>query len=103
MKKTALIFIAIFIYAVNLLAQNNHAKKFEQLGPELATPNVYRTASGAPGHMYWQQKADYDINIEINDAMQSATGSEKITYSNNSPDAISYLEWQVQGQAAQTF
>src|SRR5689334_24755822 len=65
--------------------------KFEQLNQMLPTPNEYRTGSGAPGPKYWQQKADYVITAELNDANQSITGSETITYSNNSPDVLRYL------------
>ena len=65
--------------------------KFEQLGTDLPTPNSYRTASGAPGVDYWQQKADYDIKVELNEEKQTITGSETITYINNSPDNLSYL------------
>ncbi|NOZ43255.1 MAG: M1 family metallopeptidase, partial [Alphaproteobacteria bacterium] len=66
--------------------------KFHQLNyGYLATPNVYRTASGAPGYKYWQQRADYKINVTLEDKKQRITGSEKITYYNNSPDSLSYL------------
>ncbi|GAB3529352.1 M1 family metallopeptidase [Pontibacter brevis] len=65
--------------------------KFGQLGQELPTPNTYRTASGAPGHQYWQQRADYTIKVELDDKNQSITGSETITYTNNSPDVLTYL------------
>lgn len=65
--------------------------KFKQLYQEMATPNVYRTASGAPGHKYWQQQADYDIAITLDDDTQRIYGTETITYHNNSPDALSYL------------
>ncbi|AYB30792.1 M1 family metallopeptidase [Chryseolinea soli] len=65
--------------------------KFEQLDQTLPTPNEYRTGSGAPGVKYWQQKADYAINIELNDNNQSISGSETITYTNNSPDVLKYL------------
>jgi len=65
--------------------------KFEQLGQTLPTPNEYRTGSGAPGVKYWQQKADYAIDIELNDQNQSITGKETITYHNNSPDVLKYL------------
>ncbi|WP_242916171.1 M1 family metallopeptidase [Pontibacter liquoris] len=65
--------------------------KFAQLGQELPTPNNYRTASGAPGHQYWQQRADYTIKAELNDDNQSIKGSETITYTNNSPDVLTYL------------
>ncbi|MBS1488121.1 MAG: M1 family metallopeptidase [Bacteroidetes bacterium] len=65
--------------------------KFEQLDQMLPTPNEYRTGSGAPGPKYWQQQADYDITAELNDENQTITGSETITYSNNSPDVLKYL------------
>jgi hypothetical protein len=65
--------------------------KFAQLDMELPTPNDYRTAAGAPGHGYYQQKADYKISIEIDDATQKLTGEEVITYTNNSPDKLEYL------------
>lgn len=65
--------------------------KFRQLDQELPTPNEQRTASGAPGHAYWQMKADYDIKVEIDDATQKLTGSETITYHNQSPDKLEYL------------
>ncbi|MBT1706918.1 M1 family metallopeptidase [Fulvivirgaceae bacterium PWU5] len=65
--------------------------KFEQLDQLLPTPNEYRSGSGAPGPKYWQQKADYVINVELNDDNQSVTGNETITYTNNSPDALKYL------------
>ncbi|MEC3881501.1 M1 family metallopeptidase [Parapedobacter sp. 10938] len=72
-------------------ANSNHGNKFEQLGTLLSDPNVYRTASGAPGHQYWQQKADYVIDVEVDDENQRVIGSETITYTNNSPDPLSYL------------
>lgn len=65
--------------------------KFEQLDQLLPTPNEYRTGSGAPGPRYWQQRADYLINAELNDANQSISGSETITYYNNSPETLKYL------------
>ena len=65
--------------------------KFEQLDQMLPTPNEYRTGSGSPGPKYWQQRADYIINAELNDVNASLTGSETITYYNNSPDVLKYL------------
>lgn len=64
---------------------------FRQLDEVLPTPNEYRTASGAPGHRYWQQKVDYDIKVELDDATQSISASETVTYHNLSPDSLSYL------------
>lgn len=65
--------------------------KFEQLEQLLPTPNQYRSGSGAPGPSYWQQQADYSISVELNDDDQSITGTETITYHNNSPDVLRYL------------
>jgi hypothetical protein len=90
MKK--LIFIALILATIQLFSQDNYNhNKFKQLKQELATPNVYHTASGAPGHKYYQQKASYVIDITLDDKKQKITGKETITYTNNSPDALSYL------------
>jgi hypothetical protein len=64
---------------------------FRQLTETLPTTNTYRTASGAPGHEYWQQRADYVIAVELDDERQHVTGHETITYSNHSPDRLAYL------------
>ena len=53
--------------------------KFRQLSELLPTPNDYRTASGAPGHRYWQQRANYDIDVRLDDRTQQLTGRETIT------------------------
>ena len=75
-----------------LLAQNNYDKsKFHQLEDWWPTANEYRNGAGAPGHAYWQQKVDYVIDVNLNDEKQELTGFEKVTYTNNSPDALSYL------------
>ena len=87
------LFSLIMLLGLGLSAQDkryNHSK-FKQLQYELSTPNVYRTASGAPGHMYWQQQADYVIAVTLDDENQRISGEETITYHNNSPDALSYL------------
>jgi len=87
-----LLIITLLLGATQLFAQDNYNhNKFKQLKQELATPNVYRTASGAPGHKYYQQKASYVIDITLDDAKQTVTGKETITYKNNSPDALPYL------------
>lgn len=65
--------------------------KFRQLDELLPTPNIYRTASGAPGHQYWQQRADYKIKAKLNDKNQTITASETVTYYNNSPDQLTYI------------
>ena len=65
--------------------------KFRQLEQELPTPNSYRTASGAPGHAYYQNTASYDMQISLDETVHRIDGNERITYTNNSPDALSYL------------
>ncbi len=96
MKKNLLL-LSAFLIGLTVFAQNHKQKdtewerKFEQLGTQLPTPNTYRTASGAPGKEYWQQKADYKMKIVIDDSNQTLTGSETITYYNNSPDDLEYL------------
>ncbi|GAB3962621.1 M1 family metallopeptidase [Spirosoma harenae] len=57
----------------------------------LPTPNTFRTASGAPGKDYFQNRADYDIKATLDDAIQKITASEIITYHNNSTDVLPYL------------
>ncbi|WP_439880324.1 M1 family metallopeptidase [Pontibacter sp. MBLB2868] len=89
---SGLALLGLFAGPVVAQAQDNTDKsKFKQLQQELPTPNNYRTGSGAPGHEYWQQKADYTIKVELDDKNQSIKGSENITYTNNSPDALSYV------------
>lgn len=76
---------------------SNHGNRFEQLGYLLQSPNEYRTASGAPGSKYWQQRADYTIEAELDEAQLMLKGSETITYYNNSPDELTYLWLQLDG------
>jgi hypothetical protein len=89
MKK--LVIVLLFSATATLAQTQQWQGKFEQLDTKLPTPNEYRSASGAPGPKYWQQKADYVISAELNDTNQSITGSETITYTNNSPDNLKYV------------
>lgn len=98
MKKVFCLWVAVMmmgqiVYAQDIQnnATSNHGNKFEQLGTILPTPNEQRTASGAPGVKYWQQRADYDIKCELDENTQTLKGSEIITYYNNSPDVLTYL------------
>ena len=92
-----LLITVVSFYALGTLAQGDPKweGKFEQLGQTLPTPNEYRTGSGAPGPKYWQQKADYVISIELHEPTNSISGTETITYTNNSPDVLKYLWLQV--------
>ncbi|HEX5624537.1 MAG TPA: M1 family metallopeptidase [Saprospiraceae bacterium] len=88
----------LLMYSVGGISQNhrnnpqsNHGNKFEQLGTILPDANTYRTASGAPGHEYWQMRADYHIKARLDEPNTILYGSEWITYFNNSPDPLDYL------------
>ena len=65
--------------------------KFRQLDEALPTPNTWRNAGGQPGHEYWQQKVDYEIKAVLDEDNRRLTAEETITYTNNSPDTLSYL------------
>jgi hypothetical protein len=99
MKK--IIYALSLFSAVQMMAQETTApkrepghkdnNKFSQMYDLLATPNSYRTASGAPGPAYYQQQADYKMDIELDDKNTKILGKETITYHNNSPEALDYL------------
>ena len=101
MKKILLLNCLLLLLAASSRAQiqnnasSNHGNKFEQLGTILPTPNEQRTASGAPGTKYWQQRVDYDIKCELDEKNNKLTGSETITYYNNSPDVLTYFWMQL--------
>ena len=67
------------------------AKRFKQLEGQIPSPNVYRDASGAPGPMYWQQRADMNIKVTLDEKARKIIGSETIKYTNNSPLALRYI------------
>jgi len=93
-KKVVLSFVIQLVMVFCVFSQEKDASgkyKFQLLGSLLPTPNEYRAASGAPGYKYWQNKADYKINVKLDDEKQTMTGSETITFYNNSPDDLNYL------------
>jgi Peptidase family M1 domain len=94
----SLLIVGLLLGTSCLFAQNtqnnpgsNHGNKFEELGTILPTPNEYRSASGAPGPKYWQQRCDYDIKCDLDENKQRLSGTETVTYFNNSPDELTYL------------
>ncbi|MBL0144737.1 MAG: M1 family metallopeptidase [Chitinophagaceae bacterium] len=97
MRKILSLFFAMLIFCVATAQEHknnpdsNHGNRFGQLGTILPTPNEYRTASGAPGPKYWQQRCDYDITCELDEPNRRLTGKETITYFNNSPDVLTYV------------
>lgn len=89
MRKQILILVTCLVATTGMAQVHPH--KFDQLKQEFTTPNGFRTASGAPGHLYWQQRADYMINILLDDEKQRIYGDETVTYYNNSPDILNYI------------
>lgn len=97
MKKLGILLLSL-VFVANTFAQKKEVQqghtnqnKFKQLKDEFATPNDQRTASGAPGKNYTQQKVDYVMDIVLDDEKQKITGTETITYHNNSADELAYL------------
>lgn len=103
MRKFKTVFTAFFLmFSLGMVAQETQEEqqvpdghinenKFKQLYQVFNTPNQYRTASGAPGPAYYQNQADYKMDIVLNDREQTLTGHETITYHNNSPNTLQYL------------
>ena len=101
MNKIQYLLVSIFLLSVSVIfsqeeksspqKDTSNRSQFEQMYEEFATPNMFRTASGAPGPAYYQQQADYKIDVELDDANQKLYGVETITYTNNSPDDLDYL------------
>ena len=99
MMKTKSKFFLFFIFAgfTNLSfaaidqSKGSFEDKFRQLDEVFPSPNLSRPATGEPGPMYWQQRADYKIQIKLNEDTRSVEGSETITYTNNSPLTLKYI------------
>ncbi len=102
MRLLKLFCVSIAFMSLNVIAQDQNREeerkpghtnqnKFKQLYDEFSTPNMFRTGSGAPGPAYYQQQADYKMDVEINDETAVLSGYETITYTNNSPDELTYL------------
>lgn len=101
MKKPIFYCLSVLLISGGIFAQDQdqtkakaghtNNNKFKQLYDEFSTPNRYRSASGAPGSDYYQQEADYKMDITLDDENQKISGLETITYTNNSPDELKYL------------
>ena len=86
------VFAAISLsLCASALAADPFDDKFRQLDELLPTPGATRTASGAPGHAYWQQRADYKLRATLDETNRTISGAGTVTYHNNSPDTLSYL------------
>ena len=90
MKPTRLLAALLSVLAFSASAQQ-FDDKFRQLDELLPTPGATRTASGAPGHAYWQQRADYKLRATLDESKRSISGAGTVTYHNRSPDTLAYL------------
>ncbi|WP_299366342.1 M1 family metallopeptidase [Winogradskyella sp.] len=91
MKNLFVVLFSLLLF-FNSYGQNQpYQGKFEPIDNMIPPPNVYRSASGAPGKAYWQQRADYKIKAQLDEENNILSGDETITYYNNSPDDLSYL------------
>ncbi|MFH4964958.1 M1 family metallopeptidase [Gaetbulibacter sp. M235] len=103
MKKSIFYFLSFILISGGIFAQeqsqdqtkpktgHTNNNKFKQLYDEFSTPNMFRTASGAPGPAYYQQQADYKMDVVLDDENTKLSGNETITYTNKSPDVLTYL------------
>lgn len=96
LRKTTVIFLMLLLSAFAFgQSKSKPSDKFKQLDEDLPTPNEQRTASGAPGNKYWQNRADYVIDVELDDVNQRIIGKETVTYKNFSPDTLTYIWLQI--------
>ena len=99
-KYISILFCGLFLLSSSLIAQEKEASNYnynDAFGHDFYTKNgtATRSASGKPGHAYWQNSADYKIDVSLNDVTKEISGSETITYTNNSPDALDFLWMQL--------
>ena len=100
----SLLKLGFLLFSIGLFAQETpktatqsekNPDKFKQMYDLLATPNMYRTASGAPGPEYYQQQADYKIDVELDDKNTKLYGQETVTYTNNAKESLEYIWMQL--------
>jgi len=91
---TILSAVAIFAFTAKGYAQETPAYSYTEAFKPLFYPQTgteTRSASGQPGHKYWQNSADYQLNVNLDDNKNEITGTAEITYTNNSPDQLGFL------------
>lgn len=86
--------MAVFAFTFGVFAQEAPKYDYNEAFKPFFYPSTgteTRSASGQPGHKYWQNSADYVLNVSLNDAKNEITGTSEITYTNNSPDQLGFL------------
>lgn len=94
MSRTIFFFLITIMFGSStaMLGQEGEwQSKFEQLGSVLPSPNIYRAGDGSPGPDYWQQNANYEIKVTLDETRRRVSGSQTVTYKNNSPHSLDYI------------
>ncbi|WP_300672297.1 M1 family metallopeptidase [Soonwooa sp.] len=89
---------ATFLFSTNVLAQQKGNYDYKDVFKEpfyMYNGNEFRSASGQPGPKYWQQAVNYNLNITLDDTQNKFTGSAEVSYTNNSPDALKFIWFQL--------
>ncbi|MEK6768409.1 MAG: M1 family metallopeptidase, partial [Gemmatimonadota bacterium] len=88
--RSAFTFVLLIVGAAGMAgAQVADTSAFRRL--DLPAPNAYRSAGGAPGHAYWQNRADYAIEATLDTVRNEIRATGRLHYDNNSPDALQFL------------
>src|ERR1700761_5188836 len=99
LKLTCILLLVLFVISANAQRRRRRASANDTITSsyepsELFSPMFYtekgsefHSANGAPGPKYWQNRADYQLNATIDTTAKTLSASEKLTYTNNSPDA----------------
>ncbi|GAB3576090.1 M1 family metallopeptidase [Spirosoma luteolum] len=104
-----LLWVGLWVLSLAVQAQtgptsSSSASKFDPLALfhplfNMQPGNDYRTGSGAPGPRYWQNRADYQIGVTLDEPKNTLSGEVTITYKNNSPESLAYLWLQLDQNA----
>ena len=96
------LFLLVISFPKSVLAQtiSNPSSKYnyhDAFAPFFYTQNgtEYRAATGEPGPKYWQNKADYQLAVKLNEATNEISGTEILSYTNNSPQQLKFLWMQL--------
>lgn len=107
MKNQFIVTASVWVMLFGIVAKAQNNKEVKPPAEKLVSnynyqaafaPNFYtkngsetRSVSGQPGAKYWQNRVDYQLSANLNEKTNEIIGSEILTYTNNSPDKISFL------------
>jgi len=96
MKKIFLFNITLLLFMSFAFSQENNESTYSYIDAFKtefynSPGTITRSASGKPGHGYWQNSADYDIDVRLDTINDNISGSQIIRYTNNSPDELNFV------------